>query len=147
MFIFTKHRLSCLFIHNQPCSFPTLNMQGPRLSPKFRVKSFLASGQSLETHVDPQFYNAVKSGLVDLLGARSYFASRVLTPYCYTLGKDDTPSVTLKIVQQSTSDTNTFLWLRICQYFLVCISADIEIKLDEEGYVLPACHSEEVHKR
>ncbi|XDV17599.1 hypothetical protein PO909_023433 [Leuciscus waleckii] len=82
---------------------------GPRLSPKFRVKSFLASGQSLETHVDPQFYNAVKSGLVDLLGARSYFASRVLTPYCYTL--------------------------------------DIEIKLDEEGYVLPACHSEEIHKR
>ncbi|KAK7175958.1 hypothetical protein R3I93_000273 [Phoxinus phoxinus] len=82
---------------------------GPRLSPKFRVKSFLASGQSLETHVEPQFYNAVKSGLVDLLGARSYFASRVLTPYCYTL--------------------------------------DIEIQLDEEGYVLPACHSEEVHKR
>ncbi|XP_051757229.1 FAST kinase domain-containing protein 3, mitochondrial [Ctenopharyngodon idella] len=82
---------------------------GPRLSPKFRVKSFLASGQSLETPVEPQFYNAVKSGLVDLLGARSYFASRVLTPYCYTL--------------------------------------DIEIKLDEEGYVLPACHSDEVHKR
>ncbi|ROL42996.1 FAST kinase domain-containing protein 3, mitochondrial [Anabarilius grahami] len=82
---------------------------GPRLSPKFRVKSFLASGQFLETLVEPQFYNAVKSGLVDLLGARSYFASRVLTPYCYTL--------------------------------------DIEIKLDEEGYVLPACHSDEVHKR
>ncbi|XP_067287130.1 FAST kinase domain-containing protein 3, mitochondrial isoform X2 [Pseudorasbora parva] len=81
---------------------------GPRLSPKFRVKSFLASGQSLETPLEPQFYSAVKSGLVDLLGARSYFASRVLTPYCYTL--------------------------------------DIEIKLDEEGYVLPACHSEDVHK-
>ncbi|XP_016359931.1 FAST kinase domain-containing protein 3 isoform X2 [Sinocyclocheilus anshuiensis] len=82
---------------------------GPRLSPKFQVKSFLASGQSLETPVEPHFYNAVKSALVDLLGAQSYFASRVLTPYCYTL--------------------------------------DIEIKLDEEGYVLPASHTNEVHKR
>ncbi|KTF77586.1 hypothetical protein cypCar_00040177 [Cyprinus carpio] len=82
---------------------------GPRLSPKFQVKSFLASGQSLETPVEPHFYNAVKSALVDLLGAQSYFASRVLTPYCYTL--------------------------------------DIEIKLDEEGYVLPASHTDEVHKR
>lgn len=81
-------------------------MQGPQLSPKFRVKSFLASGQSLETPVEPQFYNAVKSGLVDLLGARSYFASRVLTPYCYTLGRDY-----VKIVQLSTSYTNTSLWL------------------------------------
>ncbi|XP_016098162.1 FAST kinase domain-containing protein 3 isoform X2 [Sinocyclocheilus grahami] len=82
---------------------------GPRLSPKFQVKSFLASGQSLETPVEPHFYNAVKSALVDLLGAKSYFASRVLTPCCYTL--------------------------------------DIEIKLDEEGYVLPASHTNEVHKR
>ncbi|XP_051576974.1 FAST kinase domain-containing protein 3, mitochondrial-like [Myxocyprinus asiaticus] len=82
---------------------------GLRLSPKFRVKSFLAPRQSLETQVEPQLYNAVKYGLVDLLGARSYFASRVLTPYCYTL--------------------------------------DVEIKLDEEGYVLPACHIDEVHKR
>lgn len=61
-------------------------MKGPRLSPKFQVKSFLASGQSLETPVELNFYNAVKSALVDLLGAQSYFASRVLTPYCYTLG-------------------------------------------------------------
>lgn len=61
-------------------------MKGPRLSQKFRVKSFLASGQSLETPVEPNFYNAVKSALVDLLGAQSYFASKVLTPYCYTLG-------------------------------------------------------------
>lgn len=82
---------------------------GPRLLPKFRVKSFLAPGQSLETQVEAQLYSAVKSGLVDLLGARSYFASRVLTPYCYTL--------------------------------------DVEIKLDEEGYVLPASHVDEVHKR
>lgn len=65
-----------------------LHLQGPRLLPKFRVKSFLATGQSLETPVEPQFYNAVKSGLVVLLGARSYFASRVLTPYRYTLGRD-----------------------------------------------------------
>lgn len=82
---------------------------GPRLLPKFRVKSFLAPGQSLETQVEAQLYNSVKSGLVDLLGARSYFASRVLTPYCYTL--------------------------------------DVEIKLDEEGYVLPASHVDEVYKR
>lgn len=63
------------------------HVKGPWLLPKFRVKSFLVPGRSLETQVEAQLYNAVKSGLVDLLGARSYFASRVLTPYCYTLGR------------------------------------------------------------
>ncbi|XP_019711499.1 FAST kinase domain-containing protein 3, mitochondrial [Hippocampus comes] len=82
--------------------------EGPRLLPKYRVKSFLMPGRSLETAVEPQLYNSVKSGLVELLGARSYFASKVLTPYCYTL--------------------------------------DVEIKLDEEGYVLPASH-QDVFKR
>ncbi|XP_077365700.1 FAST kinase domain-containing protein 3, mitochondrial [Festucalex cinctus] len=82
--------------------------KGPRLLPKYGVKSFLMPGRSLETAVEPQLYNAVKSGLVDLLGARSYFASKVLTPYCYTL--------------------------------------DVEIKLDEDGYVMPASHPD-VFKR
>ncbi|XP_061661993.1 FAST kinase domain-containing protein 3, mitochondrial [Syngnathoides biaculeatus] len=82
--------------------------EGPRLLPKYRVKSFLVPGRSLETPVDPHLYTSVKAGLVDLLGARSYFASKVLTPYCYTL--------------------------------------DVEIKLDEEGYVLPASH-DDVFKR
>lgn len=83
--------------------------QGPRLLPKYRVKSFLMSSRSLETAVDPHLYNSVKNGLVDLLGDRSYFGSKVLTPYCYTL--------------------------------------DVEIKLDEEGFVLPASHNDEVYKR
>ncbi|KAM6971031.1 FAST kinase domain-containing protein 3, mitochondrial [Tautogolabrus adspersus] len=83
--------------------------EGPRLLPKYRVKSFFMSGRSLETPVDIHLYNAVKNGLVDLLGARSYFGSKVLTPYCYTL--------------------------------------DVEIKLDEEGYVLPASQTEDVFKR
>uniref|UniRef100_A0A1A8HAA6 FAST kinase domains 3 n=1 Tax=Nothobranchius korthausae TaxID=1143690 RepID=A0A1A8HAA6_9TELE len=83
--------------------------EGPRLLPKYRVKSFLASGRSLESPVDPHLYNTVKNGLVDLLGDRSYFGSRVLTPYCYTL--------------------------------------DVEIKLDEEGYVLPASQMDDVYKR
>ncbi|KAG8442635.1 hypothetical protein GDO86_011427 [Hymenochirus boettgeri] len=83
--------------------------EGPKLLPKYRVKSFFTSGQSLESVVDAQLYNRVKSALIDLLGARMYFASRVLSPYCYTL--------------------------------------DVEIKLDEEGFVLPASHHEEVHKR
>lgn len=83
--------------------------QGPKLLPKYRVKSFLMSGPSLETPVDAHLYNSVKNGLVDLLGARSYFGSKVLTPYCYTL--------------------------------------DVEIKLDEDGYVLPASHIDEVYKR
>ncbi|XP_032360226.1 FAST kinase domain-containing protein 3, mitochondrial [Etheostoma spectabile] len=83
--------------------------EGPRLLPKYRVKSFLMSGRSLETPVDAHLYNSVKNGLVDLLGARLYFGSKVLTPYCYTL--------------------------------------DVEIKLDEEGYVLPASHTDEVYKR
>ncbi|XP_056155083.1 FAST kinase domain-containing protein 3, mitochondrial [Lampris incognitus] len=83
--------------------------EGPRLLPKYLVKSFLVAGRSLETPVDGHFYNSVKTALVDLLGDRSYFASKVLTPYCYTL--------------------------------------DVEIKLDEEGYVLPATRNDEVHKR
>ena len=60
--------------------------QGPQLLPKYRVKFFAMAGRSLETPVDTHLYISVKNGLVDLLGARSYFGSRVLTPYCYTLG-------------------------------------------------------------
>ncbi|XP_007057865.3 FAST kinase domain-containing protein 3, mitochondrial isoform X1 [Chelonia mydas] len=83
--------------------------EGPKLLPKYRVKSFLIPGRSLESSVDVHLYNRVKTGLVDLLGTRMYFASHVLTPYCYTL--------------------------------------DVEIKLDEEGFVLPATRYEEVHRR
>ncbi|XP_053570491.1 FAST kinase domain-containing protein 3, mitochondrial [Bombina bombina] len=83
--------------------------EGPKLLPKYRVKSFSAPGHSLETMVDVHLYNRVKSGLTDLLGARMYFASNVLTPYCYTI--------------------------------------DVEIRLDEDGFVLPASHHEEVSKR
>uniref|UniRef100_A0AAV2L987 RAP domain-containing protein n=1 Tax=Knipowitschia caucasica TaxID=637954 RepID=A0AAV2L987_KNICA len=83
--------------------------EGPRLRPQYNVKSFLMPGHSLETPVDPHLYNSVITGLVDLLGARSYFGSKVLTPYCYTL--------------------------------------DVEIKLDEDGYVLPASHNDDVYKR
>ncbi|KAM7369786.1 hypothetical protein PAMP_011078 [Pampus punctatissimus] len=79
--------------------------EGPRLLPKFHVKSFLISGHFVETPVDTHLYHSVKTGLVDLLGARSYFGSKVLTPYCYTL--------------------------------------DVEIKLDEDGYVLPANHDDD----
>ncbi|XP_034562193.1 FAST kinase domain-containing protein 3, mitochondrial [Notolabrus celidotus] len=83
--------------------------EGPKLLSKYRVKSFLMPGRSLETPVDVQLYNIVITGLVDLLGARSYFGSKVLTPYCYTL--------------------------------------DVEIKLDEEGFVLPASQVDDVYKR
>lgn len=37
--------------------------------------------------MDFQLYKSVMIGLIDLLGARLYFASKVLTPYCYTIGK------------------------------------------------------------
>lgn len=60
--------------------------QGPRLPPKYQVKSFLLPGRSLETPVDLHLYNSVKTGLVNLLGARHYFGSKVLTSNCYTLG-------------------------------------------------------------
>ncbi|XP_056220144.1 FAST kinase domain-containing protein 3, mitochondrial [Seriola aureovittata] len=83
--------------------------EGPKLHSKYRVKSFLMSGRSLETPVDTHLYHSVKNGLIGLLGARSYFGSKVLTPYCYTL--------------------------------------DVELKLDEEGYVLPASHNGDVYKR
>ncbi|KAJ8010355.1 hypothetical protein DPEC_G00074200 [Dallia pectoralis] len=82
---------------------------GPRLLPAYHVKSFLAPGCTLETPVDGHLYNSLKNGLVDLLGGRAYFASKVLTRYCYTL--------------------------------------DVEIKLDEEGYVLPASQVDDVFKR
>lgn len=37
--------------------------------------------------MDFQLYKSVMSGLIDFLGGRQYFASKVLTPYCYTIGK------------------------------------------------------------
>ncbi|XP_026219174.1 FAST kinase domain-containing protein 3, mitochondrial [Anabas testudineus] len=83
--------------------------EGPKLHPNYCIKSFHMSGRSLETPVDPHLYNTVRTGLVDLLGARSYFGSKVLTPYCYTL--------------------------------------DVEMKLSEDGYVLPARHVDDVYKR
>ncbi|XP_034023392.1 FAST kinase domain-containing protein 3, mitochondrial isoform X2 [Thalassophryne amazonica] len=83
--------------------------KGRRLLPRYQVKSFLTSGVSLETPVDMHLYHSVTNGLVNLLGTRSYFASNVLTHYCYTL--------------------------------------DVEIKLDEGLYVLPAHENDEVHKR
>ncbi|KAM8823252.1 FAST kinase domain-containing protein 3, mitochondrial [Spinachia spinachia] len=82
--------------------------EGPRLHSKYCVKSFLVYGRLVETPVDAQLYNSVRSGLVDLLGGCSYFASKVLTPYYYSL--------------------------------------DVEIKLDEGGYVLPASNTD-VYKR
>lgn len=83
--------------------------KGPLLLSQYRVKSFLMPGKPLETPVDIHLYNSVINGLVELLGARSHFGSRVLTPYSYTL--------------------------------------DVEIKMDEEGYVLPASNNDEVFKR
>ncbi|KAI1889127.1 hypothetical protein AGOR_G00175870 [Albula goreensis] len=82
---------------------------GPSLLHKYRVKSLITRVRSLETPVDGHLYSCVKNGLVDLLGGRAYFASHVLTPYCYTL--------------------------------------DVEIKLDKEGYVLPASHTDDIYKR
>lgn len=67
-----------------------MSPQGPKLLRKYRVQSFLMSGRSLETPVDAHLYNSVKTGLVHLLGSRSYFGSKVLTPYCYTLGNTHT---------------------------------------------------------
>ncbi|KAM7148175.1 FAST kinase domain-containing protein 3, mitochondrial isoform 1-T1 [Molossus nigricans] len=83
--------------------------KGPKLLPKYQVQSFLTPCCSLETPVDFQLYKSVMMGLIDLLGARLYFASKVLTPYYYTI--------------------------------------DVEIKLDEEGFVLPFTFDEDVHKR
>ncbi|KAM6157357.1 FAST kinase domain-containing protein 3, mitochondrial [Erethizon dorsatum] len=83
--------------------------KGPKLLPKYQVKSFLTPCCSLETPVDFQLYKYVMTALIDLLGGRIYFSSKVLTPYCYTI--------------------------------------DVEIKLDEEGFVLPFTANEDVHER
>ncbi|XP_027255915.1 FAST kinase domain-containing protein 3, mitochondrial isoform X1 [Cricetulus griseus] len=83
--------------------------KGPKLLPQYHVKSFLTPCCSLETPLDLHLYKSVVTGLIDLLGSRLYFASKVLTPYCYTI--------------------------------------DVEIKLDEDGFVLPFTVEEDVHKR
>ncbi|XP_066230748.1 FAST kinase domain-containing protein 3, mitochondrial [Saccopteryx leptura] len=83
--------------------------KGPKLLPKYQVKSFLTPCRSLETPMDFQLFKSVMIGLIDLLGARLYFASKVLTPYYYTI--------------------------------------DVEIKLDEEGFVLPFTFDEDIYKR
>lgn len=107
--------------------------QGPRLLPKYRIKSFHMPGRCLETPVDPHLYNAVKTGLIDLLGARSFFGSKVLTPYCYTLGN---------------RHSVVYLVMLSCTKGLIFFSfADVEMKLDEDGYVLPASHVDDVYKR
>ncbi|XP_051007008.1 FAST kinase domain-containing protein 3, mitochondrial isoform X2 [Acomys russatus] len=59
--------------------------KGPKLLPKYQVKSFLTPCCSLETPMDLHLYKSVVIGLIDLLGSRLYFASKVLTPYCYTI--------------------------------------------------------------
>lgn len=58
---------------------------GPKLLPKYQVKSFLTPCCSLETPMDLHLYKSVVIGLIDLLGSRLYFASKVLTPYYYTI--------------------------------------------------------------
>ncbi|XP_031216087.1 FAST kinase domain-containing protein 3, mitochondrial isoform X2 [Mastomys coucha] len=83
--------------------------KGPKLLPKYQVKSFLTPCCSLETPMDLHLYKSVVIGLVDLLGSRLYFASKVLTPYYYTI--------------------------------------DVEVKLDEDGFVLPCSVDEDIHKR
>lgn len=82
--------------------------QGPKLHLKYRVKSFLMPGRSLETPVDPHLYNSVKMGLVNLLGARYYFGSKVLTPYCYTLGSTQAP--------KTDSNVSNILTTCVCKH-------------------------------
>ncbi|XP_027724724.1 FAST kinase domain-containing protein 3, mitochondrial [Vombatus ursinus] len=83
--------------------------KGPKLLPQYQVKSFLIPPYLLETPMDLQLYRTVSAGLIDILKAKIYFASRVSTPCCYTV--------------------------------------DTEIKLDEEGFVLPFTSDEDVFKR
>ncbi|CAH6787422.1 Fastkd3 [Phodopus roborovskii] len=59
--------------------------KGPRLLPQYHVKSFFTPCCSIETPLDLHLYKSVVIGLIDLLGSRLYFASKVLTPYCYTI--------------------------------------------------------------
>ncbi|XP_006892177.1 PREDICTED: FAST kinase domain-containing protein 3-like [Elephantulus edwardii] len=59
--------------------------KGRKLLPKYQVNSFLTPCCSIETPLDFHLYKSVISGLVQLLGARTYFGSRVLTPSCYTI--------------------------------------------------------------
>lgn len=97
------------------------------------------SGRSLETPVDAHLYNSVKTGLVDLLGSRSYFGSKVLTPYCYTLGNTH--------IQTAFFLLNLSHSLPLKDLTFVVAPVDVEIKVDEGGYVLPASQNDEVYKR
>ncbi|XP_056376693.1 FAST kinase domain-containing protein 3, mitochondrial [Hyla sarda] len=90
---------------NLECPF----YKGPKLFPKYRLKSLSTSGCSIETKVDQIMYKKVKKGLIGLLGEKLYFASQVLSPQGYIL--------------------------------------DIEIGLDENGFVLPHCILKKSSKR
>lgn len=79
----------------------------------------------------------MKTGLVDLLGARSFFGSKVLTPYCYTLGNKPYEGLSWECLLFTNRGLDVYLFVVV----------DVEIKLDEEGYVLPASHDDEVFKR
>ncbi|KAJ7338355.1 hypothetical protein JRQ81_011346 [Phrynocephalus forsythii] len=84
--------------------------KGPKLLPKYRVRSFLTPGCSLESLAITPFSNRVKDGLVDLLGSRSYFGAHVLTPYGYTL------DVEIKLDEEGlvlTANSNEEVWQRI----------------------------------
>ncbi|KAM5264424.1 FAST kinase domain-containing protein 3, mitochondrial [Ctenodactylus gundi] len=102
----SRARLTQLFLTSiLECPF----YKGPKLLPKYHVQSFVTPCCSLETPLDFHLCKHVMTGLIDLLGARIYFSSKVLTPYCYTI--------------------------------------DIEIKVDEGGFVLPSAVNEDVYKR
>lgn len=128
-----KHQLNHALINSVFCSHGFFFRQGPKLHPNYCIKSFHMSGRSLETPVDPHLYNTVRTGLVDLLGARSYFGSKVLTPYCYTLGNIRHHCCFYLVYFQKAS----------CFFS----DADVEMKLNEDGYVLPARHVDDVYKR
>lgn len=86
--------------------------------------------------MDPHLYSLVKDGLINLFGSRLYFGSKVLTSNCYTLG-----NINL-IFFSFDCGTNTERLL-----FAFFVPVDVEIKLDEERFVLPATHVDEVYKR
>ncbi|XP_036616092.1 FAST kinase domain-containing protein 3, mitochondrial [Trichosurus vulpecula] len=87
--------------------------KGPKLLPQYQVKSFLIPPYLLETPMDLQLYKTVIVGLIDLLKAKRYFASRVSTPYCYTV------DIEIKLdgegfVLPFTSDEDVYKRLALC---------------------------------
>lgn len=132
--------------------------QGPRLPYFLHVKRFSSVDQAFETPMDTLLYKQVKVPLAELLGGHLY-SQRTVTHSGYTIGKlgwhtqnytDFFSLVFQELHEVVNLNSACFVLPHPIVAVLtdddVCFS-DVEICLDEGGYVLPLSHWEHTHRR